>query len=188
MSNLDMKRAQETVILVGTVEVISHLVSLAVTKGQMFPQQWVNGTLATLAGFGLHDLLGKHIEGLFKGMKKGALKQGLLSFVRVATMLIVKRIIMQGSVDSLTNKKFQMSVLIAAGGYALFNVFVKDKLNKEHNKSSVLGPFMMHTISILIADLIPDQDIEPGTPLAILGIFVGIVAYEYLIKGKLLKK
>ena len=59
----------------------------------MFPQQWVNGTLATLAGFGLHDLLGKHIEGLFKGMKKGALKQGLLSFVRVATMLIVKRII-----------------------------------------------------------------------------------------------
>jgi hypothetical protein len=182
MSGLDMNTAKNTVIMVGTVEVISHLVSLAVTKSKPFPQAWVNGTLATLAGFAAHDLFGKQIAGLFKGMKDGPLKNGLKSFVRVATMLVVKRVILSGSMDSLGDKNFQMNVLIAAGGYALFDVFVKDKLKKSHNKSSVLGPIMMHTFSILIADLIPDQDIEPTTPLAILGIFIGIVGYEYLVK------
>jgi len=148
-----------TVAIVGLL-VRKYLLKINSTE---FDNEWVINTLVTMVGFGIHDLFIYKINNLMnlKDRNKATALRDVLSF---GTMLISKEIILSFINNEPLNRNKILPIGLTLVGYVIYDLYISDKIKPDmkydtHWVSTFEGT-MKGIMAFLIADFIPDQDIE----------------------------
>ena len=158
-------------------------------KKDIFDNNWLKRTLATMIGFSVHDLftyrLNKYIK--FKKPEHNAAAKDVLYF---GTMLFVKEIVLSFMYDSKINIYSFLQISLILIGYILYNLFVvknQPELVKGSKWTTAFNDSIKSVSAILISDFIPDQDIEYQTLPVLFDLLIALPIYHMIIKPRIIK-
>jgi len=119
MENDAMKRAMDTVLKVGTMLVVSRLLS-----GEPLDEKWMMSSLYTILGFNAYDILVQDIVPS-NLTENTSINNAINEIVQVGTMSVVSRLLAGGALD----EKWMMGTLYTLAGFTAYNVGTSSLLN-----------------------------------------------------------
>lgn len=186
ISQVSLNNIKKDLTVVTIVFVIAHVIKTKVIlkSDNLFPPSFIEDLAGTLVGFSVFNSIESLLPKLPSWLPIDALK--------VSTMVVVKTIVLAfykgQDIKAKFSNKFLMNLAMVFGSLVLYDVFVKNILNKsgKYDKIKKLAPVIDEVSgkgwSMVISDIMGDGDIETETPTNVLVTLMGILGF-HLING-----
>ena len=186
ISQVSLNNIKKDLTVVTIVFVIAHVIKTKVIlkSDNLFTPAFIEDLAGTLIGFSVFNT----IESLLPKLPSWI----PVSAIKVATMVTVKTTVLAlykgQDVKAKFNQKFLMNLGLIFGAIVLYDVFVKNVLNKsgKYDKIKKLAPVIDEVSgkgwSMVVSDIMGDGDIERDTPIDVLVTLMGILGF-HLING-----
>ena len=184
---------KKNIILTLTISIITQLVEKYLFKldKNIFDQDWMNITFATIIGFAVHDFFTFKINDMIN--LKGVQAEALADVIYYGTMMIVKEYVLAVINDSYVSSNKFKTILISLTGFVVYDLLVNEnqlKLDKKYDDKT--HDAFAHSIklitAILVSDFIPDRDIEVKTFPSIISLLIALPIFHLgtfpMIMGK----
>jgi hypothetical protein len=177
-----------------TVSIVTQLVTKYLLKMNIntFNETWLKNTLATMAGFAIHDLLTYKLNGLYK-FKDNKKQKALKDVLYFGTMLLSKELILSfiNNEEFHTDKLFPIGLALA--GYIIYNMFIGNKITSQlgNNKTKLvvaIEDMAKTSLALLVSDFIPDQDIELKNLPILFSLLVSVPIYHLVTRPMIIDK
>ena len=196
IKSFDRIRASTTKTV--TIFVVNQLVFKFLLKIEInqFDNLWMQSTIATIAGFMVHDLFTYRLNDVIIGklnLKSDMSKRILADILYFGTMLVSKELILSYIQNrELSLHKFKNMVL-AISGFILYNLIFSNSASKltsqvKSSNSNIGFNSIVYTITdtsktavaILLSDFITDYKIELSTLPTVFSLLIAIPIYHKL--------
>jgi hypothetical protein len=186
ISQVSLNNIKKDLTVVTIVFVIAHVIKTKVIlkSDNLFTPSFIEDLAGTLVGFSVFNSIESLLPKLPSWLPIDALK--------VSTMVVVKTIVLAfykgQDIKAKFSNKFLMNLAMVFGSLVLYDVFVKNILNKsgKYDKIKKLAPVIDEVSgkgwSMVISDIMGDGDIETETPTNVLVTLMGILGF-HLING-----
>lgn len=174
---------KKNIILTLTISIITQLVEKYLFKfdKNIFDQDWMKNTFATIIGFAFHDFFTYKINNMID--LKGVQAEAFSDILYYGTMMIVKEYVLAEINDSyISSNKFK-TILISLTGFVVYDLLVNEnqlKLDEKYNDKT--HDAFAHSIklitAILVSDFIHDKTIEIQTFPYILSLLLALPVFH----------
>ena len=160
----------------GTLLAVSHWLA----GGSITDPDWLRTSTYTLAGYSAYELLG---DRLIDTSRFGEFGSTLRESIKVATMFLVGRLLEGGS---LTDQAWLRGVGITILGFAIYTMFIRQRLMGQHLTSH---PDLAHSINdilhfgvmMVVVHVMSGGDVMSREwQMRVLYMFAGLVAYNLI--------